>query len=59
MTLFVNFLTGIAWIWGGLCALAVFVCFLPPISAKDASNGGSYIMAGVLPWAWLLARYCL
>ncbi len=59
MTLFINFITGVAWICGGLCAVAVSVLLLPPISRSNASDAGGYILAGVLPWAWLLARYVI
>lgn len=53
----VDFITGLAWVWGVLCVISIFISFCPPHRDSDPVNLAYSVFLGVLPWAWLIARY--
>ncbi len=51
-----NFITALAWLVGIFAASGVVVFAAHP---SDYDNAAKCVLIGVLPWAWLLARYVL
>lgn len=56
MTLFVNFITAVAWLWGGIMALGAVLSIL---MGEPKETVADFIRKGLLCWAWLIARYLL
>ena len=66
MTLLLNFITGIAWIVGSAAAGTILL-MVSGFAIRELGNKHAELLEiiayafrwGVLPWAWLIARYCL
>lgn len=65
MTILINFFTVVAWVVGVPCLLAVLLCLACRAWIHETSGEKYrteqtliwYLKRGILPWAWLIARY--
>ena len=61
MTMLFNFITALAWLWGGSASLGVMLCAIDALlTGRDRKDDlASFARWGFLPIAWLIARYWL